>query len=402
MNAASPSVDPAAPFRVVFDLLPGPLGRCRIAQMLRGVDLGRVVMLRELQNASDDLPQLVDLARSIADPRLCKLLGIVRAAGMAHVASEYAQGISLVELTAELRRTGERLAAPVAARICCEALKGAAAANERLSRSADLTYIRVLFSDTTWVTDYGEVLISEAGIAPSLCRMPSDVDPDEAQRRDVMAACAYLLCLVAGEPEQGDWSAQLATVPTPIATAVLSLSNTPKDELRLAQAVALFEGLPQHLLATEHDVATAIQRVMGRTLQERRRLLGVLPTPGAQIDTEDHTKLFHAVNSAALSALEQLGEDDATVVFRASASQPLLRQEGHDAADLGELPPPHSGPAARTASSPEQAFALQPVQAGLRRANGLSQLWPWLLVAIVALAIGMALSLDWPHGFFSK
>src|SRR5689334_12716124 len=82
------------PCSLMLKLFEGQRGPMHLGRLTKGEDAGRFVLLRELaahevQGAASE----IDLARSIAHPKLLKLLGCVRSEGHTYLASEYVPGV---------------------------------------------------------------------------------------------------------------------------------------------------------------------------------------------------------------------------------------------------------------------------------------------------------------------
>src|SRR5688572_22024409 len=107
----------------MLELNAGALGQLRLGRGLFGADVGRLVLLRSFPEASEaELGAAIRSSESIAGPRLIKVLGGARVAGAAAVASEYVEGVSLVELMAAAADHGFPLSPAVALRILQDAL----------------------------------------------------------------------------------------------------------------------------------------------------------------------------------------------------------------------------------------------------------------------------------------
>ncbi|MET0790870.1 MAG: hypothetical protein ABW061_05065, partial [Polyangiaceae bacterium] len=90
----APRADPQC--EALFKLFDGAQGTVELGRLLKGNDTGRLVTLRRLSGApSPDLASATDLARSVAHPRLSKVLGIIAGRGGWYVASEHIPGVTL-------------------------------------------------------------------------------------------------------------------------------------------------------------------------------------------------------------------------------------------------------------------------------------------------------------------
>jgi serine/threonine protein kinase len=278
----------------IFELLAGPHGRLCVGHMLKGTDTGRVVMLRELADASERISAAVDIARSIAHPRISKVLGIAHGAQQSYLTSEYTPGVSLHELGTAVRRQQTRLKAAAAARIIREALKAAAVAEQLLSKAAGVAYARTIFADTIWIAEYGDVLVTEVGLAPLLNETHAASSALDAQARDVVAAGMELFQLCTGQLMTMDVVAKLRQLPPALAAVLGRALIEPASFAGPLGFCAALEGLPAPLQGTEQQVAEELRRVMRATLETRRHTLNAMRQSsvqlGAQIGEEEVTQ----------------------------------------------------------------------------------------------------------------
>src|SRR5450432_1313012 len=140
---------PSAPCELLLKLFSGPRGDVHLARFMRGDDAGRFVMLREVAEASAvHLASSVDLARSIAHPKLLKLLGLIRTGGRTYLACEYVPGAALTELRLAVRKLRSPVRAAVAARIVRDALDASATARTLLADAAGLEAFSAFHPDS--------------------------------------------------------------------------------------------------------------------------------------------------------------------------------------------------------------------------------------------------------------
>ena len=133
-TASSSQPTQSAQCEALFKLFDGPTGWLRLGRLLKGHEAGRLVLLREASAEHDEvaLSQAVDSARCIAHPNITKLLGIVWLDGAPQLASEYVDGVSLLELTRTFAGQATPIEPRVAARIICDALSAVASAKDLL------------------------------------------------------------------------------------------------------------------------------------------------------------------------------------------------------------------------------------------------------------------------------
>jgi hypothetical protein len=279
---------------VLFELFRGPHGAVHLGRMLKGIDSGRFVTLREASEL--DAPKLlaIDLARSLAHPRLLKLLGVVRSANGQHLASEYVPGTTLLELEASVRAAHFPLRPAVAVRIVKEALRAAEATQELLRDTAGHAYARCLFADTVWIAEFGDVMLTDVVVAALLGKHPES-DPSVAATKDLFAIAIQLFQLVTGKVISPGLSGKLAAyVPLPLAEVLERAlgfgDSTPYATLgELRQAL---EELPDEFHVDEREVCEELKRRIGAQLTQRRNKLGLLQAAGSHQDEDDMTRVF--------------------------------------------------------------------------------------------------------------
>jgi hypothetical protein len=299
---------PSAQCEALFKLFEGPTGWLRLGRLLKGHEAGRLVLLRDASTAHDEvaLSQAVDSARCIAHPNISKLLGIVWLDGSAQLASEYVDGVSLLELTRAFAGQPTPIDPRVAARIICDALSAVASAKDLLRGAGAASAGRCLFSDTLWIAEFGETLLMEAGVATLLNpeSAPFSGGPAVEQlgssalaMNDVRAAGLELFTLLTNRVFDANGQELLAKAPPALAAIVRrALSDDPAlryaDPATMSRALA---GLPAELIASEREVGVAIQESMRSTLKGRRQKLSLLERLSAVVsDADESTQFFGA------------------------------------------------------------------------------------------------------------
>ncbi|MES1185610.1 MAG: hypothetical protein ABUL60_17490 [Myxococcales bacterium] len=297
MTAESLAPPSMAGCEVLFELLHGPHGTVHLGRMLRGIDTGRLVMLREIANVDAPVLAAVDLARSLAHPQLLKSLGVVHGATAHYLASEYVPGLSLLELEANVRKSHFPLRPGVAVRIVKDALRAAAVAQRLLHDTAALSYVRCLFADTVWIAEFGDVLLTDVLVAPLLGK-PADADPGKAAAKDLLAAAIHLFQLASGEPLSPSIATKLgAYVPELLAETLGRALGVDQSTpfASIEELVQALDQLPKELQANERDVSEEIQRRVGANLAQRRNKLGLLELGAAKQESDDVTRVFRPV-----------------------------------------------------------------------------------------------------------
>src|SRR6187551_2369630 len=240
--------------------------------MLRGDDAGRFVLLREVaESAVAALASDVDMARSIAHPKLLKLLGVLRSEGDAYLASEYVPGVALTELRDAVRKTSVPIRASVAARIVRDALDASLVASKLLKDAAGIDAVNAFHPDAIWIAEFGETMLSL--VAPEQTGgsiAPSSVGTDSAVGLIMQLATGVSPTQVLAEGVASHFPAALAEA--------LSSALARAARSRAAGEAALLEGLnalPPALLATDEQVKLELQRIVPGALLLRRGLQGV-------------------------------------------------------------------------------------------------------------------------------
>lgn len=287
------------------------IGRLRLGRGLSGADVGRLVLLRSFPEVSEaEIQAAIRTATPIAGPRLIKVLGGARVSGEAAVASEYVEGLALVELLAATADHGFPMSPAVALRIVQDALAAVRDAR-RLFESTNAGPIpRLLFEETIWIAEFGEALLTESGVIGSLLRSPglratrgatAQLTPEElagsppSPESDVFAAGALLWHLLAGRALfEGVTATELERqirdraiprldtierlglpVPAPVVEIVeRALRRDPAQRFPTVEDMGkALSNLPSGWIATERQVREALTQVGSALLDARRSRL---------------------------------------------------------------------------------------------------------------------------------
>ena len=339
---SSPQISPlpSAPCELLLKLFSGPRGDVHLARFMRGDDAGRFVMLREVAEASaSQLAPSVDLARSIAHPKLLKLLGLIRTGGRTYLACEYVPGAALTELRLAVRKLRSPVRAAVAARIVRDALDASATAHTLLRDAAGLEAFSAFHPDSIWIAEFGETMVVPVG-ADAVLAAPRPSQPPPGSH----SAIDLLLELSTALPSAQVLADGVDThLPAALADAVFA-ALPPNDETRSeteADAALLrsLNALQVPVLADEQQVQRELERFLGPSLEQRRRRLGVN-------DEEDESDANEATVMSHLSLGARLGipsdGDEPTRVLKSAFVEQALPRE-HDPNGLtmvNELAPP--------------------------------------------------------------
>jgi hypothetical protein len=299
---------PSEPCEILFELFEGPTGKTHLGRLLAGHEAGRLVALRQVSpERLDELRPIVDVARSIAHPRLAKVLGIVGAGGETHVAAEYVNGVSLLELTDAARAQHVRLPANIAIRIVRDALLAAQAAKNLMRESAELDVQRSFFTDTVWIAEFGETFVTEVGVAALLNDAATLVPADRRQAKaflashkgDVYWAGVELYQLLTNarfdEKTAFPFNQRIPAALAPALTRSLSKFASLSFASPEAMAAALSE-LPADLLASEDEVARTVQGLAREILEGRKAKLGLFERAAAARDFDDMTQVYRSAD----------------------------------------------------------------------------------------------------------
>lgn len=308
--SSAPSLSPStAPCELLLKLFTGRRGAVHLGRLLRGEDAGRFVLLREVaESAVSTLASDVDIARSIAHPKLLKLLGVVRSEGSAYLASEYVPGVALTELRDAVRKTGVPIRASVAARIVRDALDASLVANKLLRDAAGIDAVNAFHPDAIWIAEFGETLLSlvapEEAAGGSIA--PSVVGTDSAVGLIMQLATGLAPTQVLGDG--------VAThFPAALAEALSGALARPDGSRSSGEAVLLqmLNALPPPLLASDEQVKQELQRLVAGALLLRRGLQGIEHEDEHELGANEAT-----VISRLPKAARALGSEEPTRVFR--------------------------------------------------------------------------------------
>jgi hypothetical protein len=307
---------PSDPCEILFELFEGPTGKTHLGRLLAGHEAGRLVALRQVSvERIEELRPVVDVARSIAHPRLAKVLGIVGAGGETHVAAEYVPGVCLLELTTAARAQRVRLPPNIAIRIVRDALLAAQAAKKLMLESAELDVQRSFFSDTVWIAEFGETFVTEVGVAALLndaaTLVPADRRQPKAflasQKGDVYWAGVELYQLLTNtrfdEKASFPFNQRIPAALAPSLTRSLSKFASLSFASPEAMATALSD-LPAELMASEDEIARTVQGLAQEILEGRKAKLGLFERAAAARDFDDMTQVYRSAD------MDKLREQD--------------------------------------------------------------------------------------------
>jgi hypothetical protein len=293
------SVQPGV--ELLFELLRGPHGAVHLGRMLRGIDSGRLVTLREVGALDADAMAAIDVARSLAGPSTAAQAAgsrehaldalprqRVRARGV--VARARRRRTCLALSSAPWRRRAHREGGTAGGR------SGSAPAQRHRRFGVLALSSRCLFSDTVWIAEFGDVLLTDVNVAPLLAKNP-DRDSARAAAKDLLSAAIELFQLASGEALSQDVASKLgAYVPAHLAETLeqaLGLQGR-APFANLGNFVAALDDLPRELQADDHELSEELHRRLGATLEQRRRKLSLLELGASVQESDDVTRIFQA------------------------------------------------------------------------------------------------------------
>lgn len=349
--------------QVLFELFASPRGKVWLGRIDLGSHAGRIVLLRETSDATrPQLAQAVDAAMHFVHPKLLKVLGVFSDQSRSFVASEYIPGVSLFEIIATVRKRQRAMVAGAAVRVIIDALKLVQQARAVLN-AAGRPAARLLQADCIWVTDYGETLLSEAGVSAQLIASPSNALElgVDSESQDMLTASVELFHLASGRLMTGDMCKSARThLSAPLAKVLEGVfSWDPTNGFANAEALAAgLAAMPPVLVGTEATVAEELRHLVADVLDERRRKLALLRGSSGLSDPEGATRVYGPVPGS--------GDDDdaeeATLAFDRAPHAPSMRELKRVVAVEKPLEPVSPAPALKPAlaSKPGGVFPEQP------------------------------------------
>jgi hypothetical protein len=388
----------SAPCELLLKLFTGQRGAVHLGRLLRGGDAGRFVLLREVADAAvGTLASDVDIARSIAHPKLLKLLGVLRSEGHAYLASEYVPGVALTELRDAVRKTGVPIRASVAARIVRDALDASTIASKLLRDAAGIDTVNAFHPDAIWIAEFGETLLSlvapEQPVGGSIA--PSGAGTDSAVGLIMQLATGLSPTQVLSEGVSAHFPAALAeALSSALARAARSRSD---GEAALLDAL---NALPGPLLANEEQVKQELQRMVAGALLLRRGLQGVDQHGDGELGANEATVIGRLPR-----AVQAFEADEPTRAFRLDSAHREADPDGVTQLLPRALPSVIVAPDAalpRPSSPPPNEWAkqfLEKTQLSTRRAQSVApaalaatrrKAWlfaAWMLVALLLASL---------------
>jgi hypothetical protein len=348
--------------QVLFELFASPRGKVWLGRIDLGIHAGRIVLLRETNDATrPQLAQAVDAAKHFVHPKLLKVLGVVSDQSRSFVASEYIPGVSLFELIAMARKRQRAMVAGAAVRVIIDALKLVPQARAVLN-AAGRPAARLLHADCIWVTDYGETLLSEAGVSAQLIASASSAQDlgVDSESQDMLTASVELFHLASGRLMTGDMCKSAKThLSAPLAKVLEGVfSWDPTNGFAHAEALAAgLAAMPPVLVGTEATVAEELRHLMADVLDERRRKLALLRGSSGLSDPEGATRVYGPVPGS-----EDDDSEEATLAFDRAPLAPSMRELKRVVAVEKPLEPESPAPVHRssTPAKPAGVFPEQP------------------------------------------
>jgi len=303
--AGSKTLPAPAPVKCepLFELFRGGAGAVLLGRLRDGGHAPQLVALRRLANLpTRELEAAIALGQRVVHPRLSKVLGSYQHEDAWYLASEYVSGVTLFELgqTAVRRRTP--VATSVAVRIMLDALTVTAEAEQQLGEHVRAS--RCLYPESIWISDSGNVFVSELVVAPVLARISIGasyvtVTPGmSAQATDVRAAAVELARLACGRLMNGNPASwQTPELPQELSELLTSAINRGTGADTLAAFARGLAALDPRLIAEPEAVQAELDRLMGPEQRHRREQLAAMQERTADTDT---TRVFRVAPAPAL------------------------------------------------------------------------------------------------------
>jgi len=376
-------------FRCValFELFRGGTGSVELGHLLEPerTDAPRLVALRRLANfPTRELQNAASRAQRLTHPRLAKVLGTYQCDDAWYIASEYVSGVTLYELGQTAVRQRTPVAAPVAVRLVLDALLLTAEAERLFSETAGA---RCLYPESLWISDSGELFLSELLIAPVLARTTTGAsyvavsEGMSSAALDVRAAAVELARLACGRLMNGNPASwQTSELPAELSGLLArAVAGKPGTDTPAAFANALSTLDPQWIAARD-EVRTELERLMGPLRSRRREQLerlqaepvGGYPAPvfgAARVPKlPDFTKALQSTRPVDPDVLRRAGASTVPPPTSAGASTvPPPRSAG--ASTVSPLrstgsctvPPPGSAPARSRPTNPTPTLPAPPL-----------------------------------------
>ncbi|RYZ08711.1 MAG: hypothetical protein EOO73_07615 [Myxococcales bacterium] len=377
------------PCSLMLKLFEGQRGPMHLGRLTKGEDAGRFVLLRDLTaHEVQAMASEIDLARSIAHPKLLKLLGCVRSEGHTYLASEYVPGVALTEVRSALRKQRTTLPAPVAVRIALDALKASVTARELLGSATGIAASSVFHPDAIWLAEFGETLLIPAPVPPA----PAGRTPYSSAAADT--APGLIMELATGlSPARLLGQGMRDHLPEALADALsqaLARHVSAGDDTEAVLVHSLSQ-LPAELIASEQDVESELLRLVGPRLESRRLLCAVDQDNEGEPGADDATVISRLAKvdrpfdadepTRAVGMTRVAREADPDGPTRMMSSRPpaprSVPPEPPWAAALLERTQPSAAPAVKSSAAPAQVSPQGRV--------ALVMLWLLALVATVTM-----------------
>ena len=294
-------------------LSPGIIGSLWLGRLANGNEAGRLVTIRRIPLAlldAEDVERVHLSAGAFAhlrSPSIVKLLGVAELDGELISVSEYLAGIRLIDLQRCLIESEATIPVSVALRLILDLVQASILARRLIMNLGVPAPRRIALSDSALIALFGEVLLTDVGLVPSLLRNPTiasmpevavELAPEEHDSQMMLPGSpeVYTFGVSLWQLLTNHWidsrrtSAQDAVdfsqvpdiprvdsvarlgmaVPEPVVQLVQRA--TERDAKRRfpsleAMADALAQ-LPSHLIATTHQLQATVQQLAPQILPE--------------------------------------------------------------------------------------------------------------------------------------
>lgn len=301
-----PVTNPAPPpvrCTTLFELFRGGAGPVQLGRLDDGREAPRLVALRRLANLpTRELESAAKRAQDVSHPRLARLFGTYQHEDSWYVASEYIPGVTLFELGQTAVRQRTPVTPAVAVRIVLDALRVTADAAQLIEEST--ISARSLYPESLWISDSGELFLSELLVAPVLARTTTGASyvavtaGMSAPALDARAAAVELARLACGRLMNGNPASwQTRELPEELSEILArAVVGGPGTESPAAFANAL-SALPPHFIATREEVQAEVERLTRAERERRQQQLESMRQPATDAES---TQVFRAAPPAAV------------------------------------------------------------------------------------------------------
>ncbi len=284
-------------FERVAPLFDGLFGTSYVGWFRSDGQSERPVLLRPVPVAvAQRISQLLPVFEVLSRPSATRIVGLAELGAERYVASDFLEGVTLLELEQAARAAGKPIPVSVAVRAVRDALAAAHAAQALLADIGGIVLRCTLTADSIWLSHTsGRVYVTELGIVAGLAAAEGEAGERHArliETNPVRAAGLELRRLLGSRSlAPGDKS------PSGALSRIIDTAMDNRPGRRFAGPATMAEALsllPSTMVADTFDVRRELSNLVGKVLARRRELLGPCPDPSYLADPvdEDRTRQF--------------------------------------------------------------------------------------------------------------